>query len=367
MAKIASIPVIDISGEGDQTQVAKDLVEAAIEHGFIYIKNLGKDIPVEAIEGAFEMSKKLFNAPLSEKRACTIRHNNRGWSAMQYETLDPGNQRVSHPLLLLITVVSLTDNPQTGDLKEAFNFGPFINSKAQQPLPPTLTGEDEAAIGAFRDLCEKLCLKLTTLLGLGLEVDPPDFFTSAHLTSPDRPSGTILRFLYYPPHEQLPAREAVDRAADVRAGAHSDYGSMTLLFRLRGQAGLEILGRDGKSWSPVPVVPPGTEEDPGPPVLLNIGDLLAYWTGGLLRSTVHRVVFAGGRDTEPRYSIAFFFHPWGGAELGVVPSQRVREFAERGDAKAEGNPYAERKVLTADEHLQMRLRASYAQLYKDKA
>jgi isopenicillin N synthase-like dioxygenase len=55
MAKIASIPVIDISGEGDQTQVAKDLVEAAIEHGFIYIKNLGKDIPVEAIEGAFEM------------------------------------------------------------------------------------------------------------------------------------------------------------------------------------------------------------------------------------------------------------------------------------------------------------------------
>jgi isopenicillin N synthase-like dioxygenase len=167
----------------------------------------------------------------------------------------------------------------------------------------------------------------------------------------------------------------VDRAADVRAGAHSDYGSMTLLFRLRGQAGLEILGRDGKSWSPVPVVPPGTEEDPAPPVLLNIGDLLAYWTGGLLRSTVHRVVFAGGRsngeegkgglsggsggvegesDTEPRYSIAFFFHPWGGAELGVVPSQRVREFAERGDAKAEGNPYAERKVLTADEHLQMR-------------
>lgn len=55
MAKVAKIPVIDISGEGDQTQVAKELVEAAIEHGFIYIKNTGKDIPVEAIDGAFEM------------------------------------------------------------------------------------------------------------------------------------------------------------------------------------------------------------------------------------------------------------------------------------------------------------------------
>jgi isopenicillin N synthase-like dioxygenase len=54
MAQVAKIPVIDISGD-DQTQVAKDLVEAAIEHGFVYIKNTGKDLPVEAIDGAFEM------------------------------------------------------------------------------------------------------------------------------------------------------------------------------------------------------------------------------------------------------------------------------------------------------------------------
>lgn len=54
MAKVAKIPVIDLSGE-DQTQVAKELVEAAIEHGFIYIKNTGQDIPIEAIDGAFEM------------------------------------------------------------------------------------------------------------------------------------------------------------------------------------------------------------------------------------------------------------------------------------------------------------------------
>lgn len=59
-------------------------------------------------------AKRLFDAPLSEKEACTIQQNNRGvsdllllfcvdnrsntplqWSAMNYETLDPANQRVS--------------------------------------------------------------------------------------------------------------------------------------------------------------------------------------------------------------------------------------------------------------------------------
>jgi isopenicillin N synthase-like dioxygenase len=121
---------------------------------------------------------------------------------------------------------------------------------------------------------------------------------------------------------------------------------------------LEVLSVDGKTWSPVPVVPEGAEGDPAPPVLVNIGDLLSYWTGGLLRSTVHRVVFpseggvAGeGEGEATRYSIAYFCHPFGGAELGPVPSERVREYK---GGMAEGNPYAERRVMTADEHLQMR-------------
>jgi len=50
----AKIPVIDMSGP-DQGQVAHDLVEAAVEHGFVYIKNLGKDIPIDVIENAFSV------------------------------------------------------------------------------------------------------------------------------------------------------------------------------------------------------------------------------------------------------------------------------------------------------------------------
>lgn len=225
----------------------------------------------------------------------------------------------------------------------------------------------EAQLSAFRDRCYQMCLKINQLLGIGLDVQPPDFFTTRHLRE-NGASGTTLRMLYYPPLASTDAS-----AEDVRAGAHSDYGSITMLFRLRGQAGLEVQTRDN-TFAPVPVSPPGTEDDPAPPVLVNIGDLLSYWTKGLLRSTVHRVVFPGpGKGvvdgesaSEPRYSIAFFCHPVGTTRLEPVPSERVRAYVPPSDGEKPANPYSERKVLTADEHLQMRLRASYLQLYGDE-
>lgn len=231
----------------------------------------------------------------------------------------------------------------------------------------TLHSYHQTAKPTTDELCFNLCLKINHLLGIGLQVQPPTFFRDRHLRE-GGPSGNILRFLYYPPPQSLGQDDA---AEDVRAGAHSDYGSITLLFRLKGQAGLEVNLPDG-SWAPVPVSPPGTEDDPSPPILVNIGDLLSYWTNGLLRSTVHRVVFPGGgllegeTDSEPRYSIAFFCHPVGTTTLEAVPSERVRahEPTEGAELAARGaNPDVERKAITADEHLQMRLRASYLQMY----
>ncbi|KAH0532966.1 hypothetical protein TsFJ059_001593 [Trichoderma semiorbis] len=341
-AATANIPIIDISG--DQDVVAKQLVDAAHEHGFIYIRNLGADISASSIDGAFALSRKLFDAPLAEKQACTIQTNNRGWSGMHSETLDPKTQKV-------------------GDFKEAFNFGEFIDGKAQQPLPPTIAA-DEPQVSEFADSCHKLCKKLLHLLGIGLDVG--GFFSSAHSTNGE--SSSILRLLRYPPPDQTSAS-----SDDIRAGAHSDYGSVTLLFRLKGQAGLELQKKDG-SWAPVPVCPPGSENDPSPPILINIGDLLSYWTNGLFRSTVHRVVFPsdnaaskveGETSAGPRYSIAFFCHPAGSVALEPVPSERVRNFIPDESAPNE-NPYAERKVMTANEHLFMRLKASYGTLYDDE-
>lgn len=220
-------------------------------------------------------------------------------------------------------------------------------------------------------------------MGIGLAVDPPTFFRDRHLRERGS-TGNILRFLYYPPLANLTNPSENDTqptAEDVRAGAHSDYGSITLLFRLKGQAGLELDTTGKNDWTPVPVCPPGTEDDISPPILVNIGDLLSYWTNGLLRSTVHRVVFPGPQQSssvpgetadEARYSIAFFCHPVGTTTLDLVPSERVRnhkaaEEDKEGMHGRGGIPVA-RKAITADEHLQMRLQASYLKMYeKDKS
>jgi len=171
-------------------------------------------------------------------------------------------------------------------------------------------------------------------------------------------SGSILRLLYYP---SIPETADYKPDVDIRAGAHSDYGSITLLFQRPGQPGLEILTQSG-TWAPVAVMPEGTENDAGPPILVNIGDLFSYWTNGLLKSTVHKVIFpkdekSGGED---RYSIAFFCHPLADTLLEPVPSDMVRTRAQSG---RDGN---ERKVLTAHEHLLERLKATYLSLDFDK-
>jgi isopenicillin N synthase-like dioxygenase len=66
---------------------------------------------------------------------------------------------------------------------------------------------------------------------------------------------------------------------------------------------------------------------------------------------VHRVIFPkeGKKGGEDRYSIAYFCHPLDEAELVAVPSPMV----EKEGKDKEG------KVLTARDHLNERLAATY--------
>ena len=111
---------------------------------------------------------------------------------------------------------------------------------------------------------------------------------------------------------------------------------------------------------PVPVQPPTTEDDPSPPILVNIGDLLSYWTNGLFKSTVHRVVFPE-TSMDDRYSMTYFCHPVGATVLEPVPSKRVQALGE-----SYGRQDKDVKAMTADEHLMSRLKATYVGLYKDE-
>ncbi|KAJ3131801.1 hypothetical protein HK101_004677, partial [Irineochytrium annulatum] len=112
-----------------------------------------------------------------------------------------------------------------------------------------------------------------------------------------------LRLLHYPEV----TRKLLDKEGQTRAGAHSDYGSITLLFQ-DARGGLEVHSPLTNKWeSATPI--PGT-------IVVNAGDLLARWSNDVIRSTEHRVVSPPAShmtETDVTYparrSIAFFCNP----------------------------------------------------------
>ncbi|KAF2439013.1 Clavaminate synthase-like protein [Karstenula rhodostoma CBS 690.94] len=333
----ANIPMIDISNP--TPDVAQQVLDAASTHGFLFVQQHDFLLPSEQVESMFNLSAQFFAQPTAQKSTHAIHSEaaggiNRGWVTMAGEALDP-----SHP----------------GDPKEAFNISP--PHPDLQPLPSPLS-DSSTEIKKFLDSCHAICTRILTLLGTALGIEKKEggekWFADRHDESKG-PSGTIFRMLFYPQ-----TNAAHGAASSIRAGAHSDYGSITLLFRLPGQPGLEILKPD-QTWAAVPVHP--SSDLVTPPILVNIGDLLSFWTNGMLKSTVHRVTFSGG---EERYSMAYFCHPLDGARLEAVPSMVIEAFGNKGADELESQ--RERlglggseggEALTAKEHLDRRLKVTY--------
>ena len=78
---------------------------------------------------------------------------------------------------------------------------------------------------------------------------------------------------------------------------------------------------------------------------------MQFWTAGVLKSTVHRVVFPQG-ESEDRYSIAYFCHPLDEVEIEAVPSEMIKT---RTETKKQQNG----EIITADGYLKKRLAESY--------
>ena len=127
-------------------------------------------------------------------------------------------------------------------------------------------------------------------------LDLPEDFFAPFLSAP----VSALRALNYPPLAAPP------KPGQIRAGAHTDYGSLTILLPQAGSRGLEILAHDG-AWIEVPARPGA--------FIVNIGDLMARWTNDRWTSTLHRVVIPGDGGAVRRQSFAFFHQPNWDAEI----------------------------------------------------
>jgi isopenicillin N synthase-like dioxygenase len=270
--KMVTIPIIDLAAfSQDNTTkptVVKEIYQACHEIGFMYLQNHG--ISQELIEQVFTQSQSFFNLPLAVKQqlAWSDEFSNTGYVGIERERLNP---------------------KQPGDLKEALNIG-----KQMKNLP-------EFTSLAFYDACTKLANTVLQAFALALEL-PEDFFTYRHTQE-----NHTLRSLHYPPLPTTP------KPGQLRAGEHSDYGSITLLFQDE-IGGLEVQTASGE-WIAAPSIP-GT-------VVVNTGDLMQRWTNHVFCSTKHRVMIPNdSRVKQSRYAIAFFCHPNDNTEIACLESCR---------------------------------------------
>ena len=113
---------------------------------------------------------------------------------------------------------------------------------ASQLLELFARAEHCQMIQEFHRVCYQFSMQLLIYLARSFSF-ATDSFTSRYRWELD--SGDTLRFLHYPAAPQLPSEES------IRADAHSDCGSLTLLFQHEAKSGLEALDRSTNIWHPV--------------------------------------------------------------------------------------------------------------------
>ncbi|WBW71869.1 iron/ascorbate oxidoreductase family [Schizosaccharomyces osmophilus] len=262
------LPSIDLSLK-DSKHVAAELITACKQWGFFTVKNHG--IPLEDVARIFKISDEFFNSPLEEKKQFMFKEErlHSGYTGHVGEKLDAEHQC-------------------RGDMIESYDIAgfPSPDSKVNSPVIQKYFLE----LKAFQRQCHYLSLKILDLIAGGFGLSS-DFFSKYHSSSKD-----ILRLLKYSIPEGVKRREH-----DEDAGAHSDYGSITLLFQ-KDMGGLQI--RPPESYNVADWLKVSVDETS---IVVNIGDMLQFWTSGRLKSTVHRVRL--DPDIKSRQTIAYFVIP----------------------------------------------------------
>lgn len=299
---LMQVPVIDIAPfrDGDaagKAAVARQVGQACRDIGFLIISGHGIDPAL--IERTDAVSRKFFDLPLEDKMAVVrpAMDVTRGYIPIETEA-----------------VAASRGEKTAGDLNESFMIGPvdvdpsdpyYTRPEAGKHFHPNLwpaapDGLRETYTAYYRAMGD-LAARLMRIFALALEL-PEAFFDDKidrHISR--------LRIRNYPEQATPP------KPGQLRAGAHSDYGSLTILKAEANPGGLQVFNKEGE-WVDVPIME-GT-------YIVNLGELMARWTNDAWVSTLHRVVNPPAEHAlgSRRQSIIFFHNPNYDADITCIPS-----------------------------------------------
>ena len=218
---------------------------------FFYVT--GHGITQQRITELQGMYQSFFAQSLEQKLKIDITqtHHHRGYGSIGTEQLDP---------------------QKPADFKETFDMGRNLAADHPDVLAgKALHGTNQYPdIEGFQALVERhywdmieLGKTILKALAIALKLDPHYFDSS--FTEP----LSVLRFIHYP---------AVEKKQDeqqVGAGAHTDYGCITILYQ-DDIGGLQVQDRQGNWLDATPVADS---------FVINIGDMMARWSNDRYTST----------------------------------------------------------------------------------
>jgi isopenicillin N synthase-like dioxygenase len=295
--KLLHVPVIDITSfrtgtPQEKLVVAQQVDRACRDIGFLVIS--GHGISTDLINAMRRVSREFFDLPLSRKMrvARPAPDVTRGYIGMEEESV--GRLRDAYATAgdlnesLMIGPVDLPPESYAFSAAAGKHFAPNLWPEEPRDLQPVWT-EYYREMGLLAQTLMRLCAT-----GLNLEETFFDSKIDRHISR--------LRVRNYPAQSEPPV------PGQIRAGAHSDYGSLTILAAEDRPGGLQVCNAAGE-WVDVPIVPDC--------FIINIGDLLARWTNDTWVSTLHRVVNppADAGENSRRQSLVFFHNPNYDAEI----------------------------------------------------
>jgi isopenicillin N synthase-like dioxygenase len=323
-----AVPTIDIGPFLDGDARAKEAIAAQVAEtceriGFLIIS--GHRFPAALFERARRQLFEFFDLPPETKN--------------RWHPTGPSKQRGFHGFATRGLAYTLGKETPP-DLRETVFLGPVSDhrgyfaalpeaatSYAPNLIPTEPAGLDATLIALYREY-ERLAEDLMRVFCAALRL-PAGYF-----------DGVLARHFSILSCHHYPVLDCAPLPGQLRTGAHTDYGAMTILAATDAQGGLEVQLPNGH-WA---AVQPGPGE-----FVVNLGDMMARWTNGRWASTLHRVVNPPvGVAQSRRLSIGMFVHPNYDQSIACVPTCV---------APGEQPRYP---AITAGEHIKRKIEASHA-------